>query len=328
MLNQTGQEHFAFHHRLGKDKLNLISGLFNVKFIALTLSLLLSTASVIAAEPTDKLKLAMLQPENQSETDSPWKNLNPKKLKLRSKSALIIDHAGRVIYGKASGTPMPIASITKLMTAMVILDSKLPLDEPIKIIKQDRDLLRLTGSRLRVGATLKRGELLQLALMASENRAATALARTFPGGTKAFVEAMNKRAGELSMDNSQFADASGLDAKNIASARDLAKMVRAASEYPFITKATTTKRQDVYPYRRKGPLKYGNTNRLLKNRNWNISLSKTGYINEAGRCLVMQAEAHGGPMVIVLLNSFGKLTPFGDSNRIRKWMKTGLAKSS
>lgn len=299
-----------------------------MKLLALTLSLLLSTTLVTAAEPADKLKLAMLQPENQGETATPWKNLNPKKLKLRSKSALVIDHAGRVIYGKESDTPMPIASITKLMTAMVILDSKLPLNEPIKIIKQDRDLLRLTGSRLKVGATLSRGELLQLALMASENRAATALARAFPGGTKAFVEAMNQKARELSMDSSQFADASGLDAQNIASARDLAKMVRAASEYPFITKATTTKNREVYPYRRKGPLKYGNTNRLLKNRNWNISLSKTGYINEAGRCLVMQAEALGKPMVIVLLNSFGKLTPFGDSNRIRKWMQTGLANKS
>ncbi len=199
----------------------------------------------------------------------------------------------------------------------------LPWIKKITITKQDRDLLRLTGSRLKVGAALSRRQLLRLALMASENRAATALARTFPGGIRDFVMVMNRKARRLGMSESRFTDPSGLDAGNIASARDLAKLVRAASHYPLIKDATTTTTLTVHPYRRKGPLKYGNTNRLLKNKAWQIGLSKTGYINEAGRCLVMQVEIKGEPVVIVLLNSFGKLTPFGDSNRIRKWIQSG-----
>lgn len=252
----------------------------------------------------------------------PWKKLNPKRLKLRSASALVLDRAGHEIYARKADEAMPIASITKLMTAMVIIDAQLPLDEKIQIIKADRDLLRLTGSRLKVGATLTRGELLQLALMASENRAATALARTFPGGMADFVLVMNRKARQLGMSESRFVGPSGLDAGNIASARDLAKMVRAALRYALIREATTAKSLEVRPYRRKGALRYGNTNRLLKNKKWQIGLSKTGYINEAGRCLVMQAEIGDEPVVIVLLNSFGKLTPFGDSNRIREWLQS------
>ncbi|MES9902211.1 MAG: serine hydrolase [Sedimenticola sp.] len=257
-------------------------------------------------------------------TDNPWSRLNPKRLKLRSTSVLVLDRTGREVYAKKADKAMPIASITKLMTAIVILDAQLAMDKKITITKQDRDLLRLTGSRLKVGARLSRKELLRLALMASENRAATALARTFPGGTRDFVTVMNRKARRLGMTESRFTDPSGLDAGNVASARDLAKLVRAASHYPLIREATTTKALEVRPYRRKGPLRYGNTNRLLKNKAWQIGLSKTGYINEAGRCLVMQAEIRGEPLVIVLLNSFGKLTPFGDSNRIRKWIQSGL----
>ena len=240
--------------------------------------------------------------------------------KLRSASALITDASGEVIYSKDVNTVRPIASLTKLMTAMVILDAGLSLDEKITITKKDRDLVRLTGSRLEYGATLSRRELLQLALMSSENRAATALGRTYPGGMRKFVLGMNAKAASLGMADSHFSDPAGLHSENVATARDLSKMVAAASTYPLITQSTTTLRKEVHPYSSRGSLRYGNTNRLLKNKSWDIALSKTGYINEAGRCLIMQANIDGEEVSIVLLNSFGKLTPFGDSNRLRKWM--------
>lgn len=239
---------------------------------------------------------------------------------LRSASALVIDRAGNVIYGKDVDTVRPIASITKLMTAMVILDSGVDLDEKITVTRDDRDLVQLTGSRLEFGAKLTRREMLLLAIMSSENRAAAALGRTFPGGMEAFVKAMNTKAAQLGMDHSRFADPAGLEVQNTSTASDLVKMVTAAYDYPLIRQASTTTRLEVHPYARRGPLTYGNTNRLLKNANWDIALSKTGYINEAGRCLVMQAMIEGESVSIVLLNSFGKLTPFGDSNRLRKWM--------
>ncbi|PLW83688.1 peptidase S11 [Kineobactrum sediminis] len=239
---------------------------------------------------------------------------------LRSASALVLDGSGNVIYGKDTNTVRPIASITKLMTAMVILDAGLDLDEKITITRDDRDLVRLTGSRLEYGASLSRREMLLLALMSSENRAAHALGRTWPGGLDAFIAAMNLKAEQLGMRNSQFADPAGLHSDNLSTASDLATMIRAAAKYALITEASTTRGLAVRPYPRRGVLNYSNTNRLLKNQNWDIGLSKTGYLDEAGRCLVMQAVIEGEPVSIILLNSFGKLTPFGDSNRLRKWM--------
>ena len=239
--------------------------------------------------------------------------------KLRSASALVINAEGQVIYGKDIDTVRSIASITKLMTAMVILDSGLDLNEKITVTKADRDLVQLTGSRLEYGATLSRREMILLAIMSSENRAATTLGRTFPGGMTAFVNQMNKKAAQLGMKNSHFADPAGLNVNNTSTARDLMKMVTAAEDYALIRKASTTTRIEVRPYAKRGPLVYGNTNRLLKNKSWSIALSKTGYINESGRCLVMQANIEGERVSIVLLNSFGKLTPFGDSNRLRQW---------
>ena len=240
--------------------------------------------------------------------------------KLRSASALVLDADGNTIYGKDVDTVRPIASITKLMTAMVILDSGVDMTEKITVAKADRDLVQLTGSRLEVGAKLTRREMILLAIMSSENRAAAVLGRTYPGGTAKFVTQMNNKAAELGMSDSHFADPAGLRVENQSTASDLAKMVAAADGYPLIRQASTTQRLEVRPYSGRGPLVYGNTNRLLKNKNWDIELSKTGYINEAGRCLVMQAVIEGEPVSIVLLNSFGKLTPFGDSNRLRKWM--------
>ncbi|NND55858.1 MAG: peptidase S11 [Xanthomonadales bacterium] len=240
--------------------------------------------------------------------------------KVRSASALVVDRHGKIIYGKDIETVRPIASITKLMTAMVILDSGLNLDEKITVTRADRDLVQLTDSRLEYGAALTRREMILLAIMSSENRAAAALGRTYPGGTGKFVAQMNQKASGLGMLASRFADAAGLKVENQSTASDLAKMVAAADGYPLIRQASTTQRMEVRPYEGRGPLVYGNTNRLLKNKSWDIALSKTGYINEAGRCLVMQATIEGEPVAIVLLNSFGKLTPFGDSNRLRKWM--------
>ncbi len=271
------------------------------------------TATLVADDRSDRSAAADL-----------WEELNPKKLKLRSAAALIVDRFGQVVFAKHADEPRPIASITKLMTALVVLDSGLPLDEPITITKQDRDLIKLTGSRLSYGATLTREELVRLALMASENRAANALARSYPSGSKAFIDAMNRKAEMLGMHHSHFADPAGLDARNIASARDLVKLIRAAQSMPLIQQATTAHSLTVSPFKRRGPLRFGNTNRLLKRSEWEIGLSKTGYINEAGRCLAMQAAIADKPLVIVLLNSFGKLTPFGDSNRIRRWIESEI----
>lgn len=242
---------------------------------------------------------------------------------LHSASVLVTDARGQVIYAKDVDTVRPIASITKLMTAMVILDSGVPLDEKITVTREDRDLVQLTGSRLEYGASLSRHDMIMLAVMASENRAATVLGRTFPGGMPAFVAAMNAKAQALGMGNSRFADPAGLSVENLSTASDLAKMVAAARQYPLIHQASTTQRLEVRPYAQRGPLVYGNTNRLLKNPNWQISVSKTGYIMEAGRCLVMQATIDGETLSIVLLNSYGKLTPFGDSNRLRQWLLAG-----
>ncbi|MEN8109135.1 MAG: D-alanyl-D-alanine endopeptidase [Pseudomonadota bacterium] len=294
-------------------------------FLLCCLSVTLAFPAFVSAEKP--LQLAKLDPDNHPVSATKpaiWRDLNPKKLKLRSAAALVVDKDGNEVYAKQENEPMPIASITKLMTAMVILDSKLPMQEKITITKVDRDLIQLTGSRLEYGAKLTRREMLQLALMASENRAANSLGRTFPGGMKAFARAMNKKATSLGMKSSRFSDPAGLNAGNIASARDLVKMVQAAMQYPFIRKATTTRSISVRPYKGRGELRYINTNRLLKSKSWDIQLSKTGYLNESGRCLTMQAEIVNQPLVIVLLNSFGKLTPFGDSNRLRKWIESGV----
>lgn len=288
---------------------------------------LLTGSPALAVDPA--IQVASLENGNQQRIEREtakglWQSLNPEKLKLRSASALVVDSNGNDVYAKDENEIRPIASITKLMTAMVTLDSRLPLQDKLTITKADRDRIKRTGSRLQYGATLTRKELIYLALMSSENRAAAALGRNYPGGTQAFVAAMNKKAQSLGMKNSHFADPAGLKKGNVSSARDLVKMVSAAMKYALIKKATTSRKMTVYPFKNRGPLQYANTNRLLKNENWGINLSKTGYIREAGRCLTMQAEIASQPLVIVLLNSYGKLSPIGDSNRIRKWIESAI----
>ncbi|HMM75798.1 MAG TPA: D-alanyl-D-alanine endopeptidase [Gammaproteobacteria bacterium] len=249
--------------------------------------------------------------------------VDPARIKLRSSAVLVVDPAkGSALIARNVRTVRPIASITKLMTAMVTLDAKLPLDHGVKIVEADVDHIKGTGSRLRLGTRATRRELLRLALMASENRAAAALARSYPGGTQAFVAAMNRKAAALGMTNSRFRDSTGLSQQNVSTAQDLARMVLAARKYTLIRQYTTTARHTV-KLAGSGTLEFRNSNRLVQtgNKDWRIGLSKTGYTAEAGRCLVMEATIGGRPLVFVLLNSWGKLTPIGDANRIRRWME-------
>jgi len=241
---------------------------------------------------------------------------------LKSTSALVLDQSGqRVLYAKNIDWVVPIASITKLMTALVVLDSGLPLDQPITISKEDRDGLKGTRSRLGVGIKVTRGDLLRLALMASENRAAAALAREYPGGTPAFVAAMNRKAAELGMWHSRFVDGTGLSNGNVSNAQDLARLVGAAYQHPLIREYTTDTQYTVRLANGR-KMQFSNSNRLVRNTGWEIGLSKTGYISEAGRCLVMQAQIAATPVIIVLLDSWGHLTRVADANRIKKWIES------
>lgn len=245
---------------------------------------------------------------------------------LASSAVLVIDQAGgRQLYAKNITAVQPIASITKLMTAMVVLDAKLDLAEPVAITDDDVDGLKHTRSRLTLGTVLARADLMRLALMASENRAAAALARTYPGGAPAFVQAMNEKAAELGMHRTRFVDSSGLSSENVSSAEDLAKMVGAAYRYPIIQEYTTLTGYAVHSASGR-VLAYNNSNGLVKSDQWQIDVSKTGYIAEAGRCLVMQARIAAMPIVIVLLDSWGKQTRIGDANRIRKWIESKLVR--
>lgn len=246
---------------------------------------------------------------------------------LKSHAALILDaQHGRILFDKNADTVMPIASITKLMTAIVVLDAQLPLGERITVESADIDVLKNTRSRLRVGASLTRRELLRLALMSSENRAAAALGRTYPGGINAFVEAMNNKAFELGMGNSYFVDSTGLNSANVSTARDLAKMVDAAYAYNIIREFSTTATHAVVFGDEDRSLQFSNSNNLVRSGNWDIGISKTGFLSEAGRCLVMQAKISGKPVIIVLLDSWGKNSRIGDANRIKKWMEIGFAR--
>ena len=241
---------------------------------------------------------------------------------LKSSAVLVIDQTdGRPLFAKNIDNVVPIASITKLMNAMVVLDAALPMDERIAISEADKDMIKGSRSRLNVGTVLTRRELLQLALMASENRAAEALTRVYPGGSRSFVAAMNQKAVELGMWRTRFVDGTGLSSDNVSTAQDLTKMVAAAYKYPLIRDFSTDTGLVVYGTRGR-TMNYHNSNRLVGSPQWDIGLSKTGYISEAGRCLVMQAKIANKPVIIVLLDSWGKMTRIGDANRIKRWMET------
>jgi serine-type D-Ala-D-Ala endopeptidase (penicillin-binding protein 7) len=242
-------------------------------------------------------------------------------LKVQSHIALIYDEqSGLPLYNKNAEMVVPIASITKLMTAMVMLDAHLPMDEEVMVIDDDLNKIRRAKSRLRVGMTLTRSEMLKIALMASENRAALALARSYPGGPTAMVAAMNAKASALGMQNTRFLDPTGLDSDNVSTAQDLVKMVAAAHRYPLIHQYTTSTSHSVEGLRGR-TMRFSNTNPLVKNASWDIGVSKTGYITEAGLCLVMEAKINQRPVIIVLLNSWGKRTRVGDANRVKKWVE-------
>ncbi|WP_153109661.1 D-alanyl-D-alanine endopeptidase [Propionivibrio limicola] len=246
------------------------------------------------------------------------------KLSVQSGFAFVFDQgAGEALYQKNAGAVVPIASITKLMTAMVVLDSAPNLQAPITISENDVDYLRGSRSRLPVGTVIGRETALLLALMSSENRAAHALARHYPGGLPAFLGAMNAKARELGMRDTHFEDPTGLTKNNVSTARDLARMVAAAQRYPLIREFSTTPEAFVEVSGRQ--MAYRNTNPLVKSAAWDVGVSKTGYIQEAGKCLVMQARVAEKPVVIVLLDSAGKETRVGDANRIRRWMEHAFA---
>jgi D-alanyl-D-alanine endopeptidase (penicillin-binding protein 7) len=252
--------------------------------------------------------------------------LDVSKLKLASSNVLVLDAtAGHSIYSKAADTVTPIASVTKLMTAMVVIDAAQPLDEVVPIEIADLDLLRGSHSRLRLGMELPRREMLRLALMASENRAASSLARHYPGGFEACIAAMNKKAQDLGMVHTHFSDATGLTSENVSTANEVALMVKAAAAYPMIRDATTTSSHYVEVQPTGALLGFNNTNSLVRGGDWDIQLSKTGFIREAGKCLVMLATIASRPIVIVLLDSYGRLTRIGDANRVKYWLETGEA---
>jgi len=261
-------------------------------------------------------------------------------ISIQSSAALVVDQkSGEALYAKNVDIPTAIASITKLMTAMVVLDAELDMGQEIVVNAEDVDRLKGTGSRLALGTRLTREELLHLALIASENRAASALSRSYPGGRPAFIAAMNRKARELGMKDSHFVDGTGLNSGNRATANDLVKMVDAAYRYPFIRESSGTGSYDVsvpgthvVKIKENGKVRkvhrpvqrhiaFNNTNSLTRNEEWDIGVSKTGYINEAGHCLVMQTRIADQRVIIVLLDSAGKWGRIGDAQRIRKWLE-------
>jgi len=274
----------------------------------------LAAQTVYAGDNINQLK-----PDN---APSHHKRHKSASLKVQSHIALIFDEQTHLpLYNKNSETVVPIASITKLMTAMVVLDANLPMDVEVSVAQDDPNTIKRSRSRLRVGMTFTRSEMLRLALMSSENRAALALARSYPGGTAALVAAMNAKARVLGMQNTRFFDPTGLDSDNVSTAQDLVKMVAAASRYAMIHQYTTSVSHSVEGLRGR-TMRFSNTNPLVRNASWDIGLSKTGFINEAGRCLVMQATINHRPVIIVLLDSWGKRTRVGDANRIKRWMES------
>jgi serine-type D-Ala-D-Ala endopeptidase (penicillin-binding protein 7) len=242
-------------------------------------------------------------------------------LDLKASVALVVDQdTNEILFSKNDSAVLPIASITKLMTGLLVSEAKLPMDEMITITQEDVDTEKFTRSRLSVGTMLTRGELMHLALMASENRAAHALGRTYPGGLQAFVPLMNAKAKMLGMNDTSYVEPTGLSSKNQSSAHDLATLVGAAYNEPMMRELTTSPEHEVVVGKK--TLQYHTTNRLVRNPTWEIGLQKTGFINEAGQCLVMQARIAGRKLIMVFLDSAGKLGRIGDAERVRKWVES------
>jgi D-alanyl-D-alanine endopeptidase (penicillin-binding protein 7) len=241
-------------------------------------------------------------------------------LSLSASVALVIDQStNEVLFSKNDDAVLPIASLTKLMTGLVVADAQLPLDEEITITREDIDTLKGSRSRLAIGARLTRGELMHLALMSSENRAAHALGRTHPGGIDQFVRDMNQKAVTLGMTDSRFVDPTGLSSRNQSSARDLATLAAASYNQPIMRELSTSPGYRLAVGRK--TLQFKNSNGLVRSDNWDIGLQKTGYISEAGRCLVMQATVAGREVIMVFLDSVGKVGRLRDAERVRHWME-------
>jgi D-alanyl-D-alanine endopeptidase (penicillin-binding protein 7) len=244
-------------------------------------------------------------------------------LELKSGVALVLDQdTNEVLFSKNSDAVLPIASLTKLMTAMVVTEAQQPLDEMVTITDEDIDTEKGSRSRLRVGTQLRREDMLHLALMSSENRAANALGRSYPGGLAAFVAAMNRKAHALGMNDTHYVEPTGLSSRNQSSARDLATLVKAAHEVPLIRELSTSPEYMVEVGNRN--VQFRNTNGLVKSPEWDIGLQKTGYITEAGRCLVMQAKMAGRQLIMVFLDSAGKYSRIGDAERVRRWVTASM----
>lgn len=242
-------------------------------------------------------------------------------LDLKSSVALVIDQdTHEVLFSKNQNVVLPIASLTKLMTGVIISGAKLPMDEMITLTQDDVDTEKGSSSRLKVGTSLTRGEMLHLALMSSENRAANALGRTYPGGMAVFVSLMNAKAKLLGMTDTRYVEPTGLSSRNQSSAQDLAALVSAAHADPVLREFSTSTGYQVAVGKR--TLQYNNTNRLIKNPEWDIGLQKTGYISEAGQCLVMQTKIAGRKLIMVFLDSAGKLSRLGDAERVRRWVES------
>ncbi|ACO76389.1 penicillin-binding protein 7 precursor [Azotobacter vinelandii CA] len=248
----------------------------------------------------------------------------PPPLELASASALVIDlNTGRELFANHPDVIVPIASISKLMTAMVTLDARQPLDEAIPVRIHDTRELRGVYSRVRVNSLISRREMLRLALMSSENRAAASLAHNYPGGHARFVAAMNAKARALSMHSTRFVEPTGLSERNVSTARDLAKLLRAARQYPLIRELSTTPSHSAYFQQPRYVQNFNNTNPLVRNPDWRIEVTKTGFIDEAGHCLALLAVIQNRPVAMVLLNTLGKHSHVGDANRVRQWLETG-----
>jgi D-alanyl-D-alanine endopeptidase (penicillin-binding protein 7) len=326
-----------------------VNAVINTASDAATIAVPTAAATMVAVRPDaatadSEADAVQITPNDDSETpdedvvdaiarqidDTPEKKelRLPAGLRLKSSVVLVVDQkSGEVLAAQHADTVQPIASLTKLMTALVVTDAKQPMDEVIEITRDDIDRIKHSYSRLTPGLKFTRRELLLLALMSSENRAASALARHYPGGTPAFVRAMNARAKSLGMTHTHYEDSNGLSSLNVSTARDLVRLVNAAYKVPVIRDFSTHVEQTVKPGRRS--MHFVSSNRLVRAKNdWRIGLQKTGYTNEAGRCLVMQATVKGRPLVMVLLDSDGKLTRFADAQRVRSWLEHGSSTAS
>ena len=260
---------------------------------------------------------------NATASDSAFKR-DPAQLHLASHSALLVDlQTNQVIYENKPDQVVPIASVTKLMTAMVVLDAKQSMDEEITVDISQTKEMKGVFSRVKLGSTLNRHDMLLIALMSSENRAAASLAHHYPGGYNAFIAAMNAKARALGMSHTRYVEPTGLSEQNVSTARDLSKLLVAARRYPMLSELSTTKEKTVAFKKPNYTLGFHNTDHLLNQKNWDIEITKTGFTDKAGHCLVLVTSMGGRPVAMVILDAFGKYTHFADASRLRSWVETG-----